>query len=174
MIRHYLNLSRIERGELKPARSRVDLRTDVVGPLVDSLEPQIAAVKMRVDNRLGAGVLVHADVNMTREVVENLLTNAAKYGREGGLVSIEAAPAGDFVRVAVRNEGPGIAPERMPNLFRKFAREEGGTAAKRPGTGLGLFVSKHIVEAHGGIMEAASEPGQWAEFRFTLPAYRGA
>jgi signal transduction histidine kinase len=72
----------------------------------------------------------------------------------------------------VRNDGGGIAPEQKEKLFRKFSRLGGppGDNAQK-GTGLGLFIVKQIVEAHGGTVSVESDPGHWAEFRFSLPEY---
>lgn len=74
---------------------------------------------------------------------------------------------------AVRNEGNGVPPERIPLLFEKFARVESDPAIRREkGTGLGLFITKHIIEAHGGKIEVESKPSEWIEFRFRLPRFQ--
>ncbi len=174
MIRHYLNLSRIERGELRPTPGRVRVRRDVLDPLVESFEPQIAARRMNVRAEIPDDVELKADLNMVREVFENLHSNAVKYGRDGGEIRWRAERLDGFYRFVVRNEGEGIAPDKIGTLFGKFRRLNGAAPGGRRGTGLGLFISKHIVDAHGGQIEAASQAGEWAEFRFTLPAYPAA
>ncbi len=173
MVRHYLNLSRIENGELRPVTTRVSVVADVVRPLLESTEADLQARHMRVENRIPESTLLRADLNMTREVFENLITNGVKYGRDGGLLSLDAQAVDGVVRFAVRNEGVGIPPDKYAAVFQKFTRIEDDQQTRRQkGTGLGLFITKHIVEAHGGRIEIESVPQQWVEFRFTLPAYR--
>jgi two-component system NtrC family sensor kinase len=177
MVRHYLNLSRIENAELEPVKSRVDINDEIISPILESMEGELAEKGMRVENRIPNGTLVYGDKNMMREVFENLLSNAYKYGRDGGEIMLGSEVSGDFLQFRVRNEGEGIPPERMNELFRKFSRlEESEMARKQKGTGLGLFITRNIVEAHGGTIRAESEPGQWTEFILTLPVYteRGA
>jgi two-component system NtrC family sensor kinase len=170
MIRHYLNLSRIERNELKPVPVAVNVRAEVVQPLLEAAEPLVQAGRFVVENRIPGSLSVWADLNMTREVFENLISNAIKYGREGGLIRLDAQPREELVEFRVRNDGAGIPEDQRPLLFQKFSRLEGeGGGPRRPGTGLGLFICRHIVEAHGGRIEVQSAPGQWVEFIFTLP-----
>lgn len=173
MVRHYLNLSRIENQEVQPVRTRVAVNADVLKPIVESYEGDLEARGMRVENRVPEDLLIHADLNMTREVFENLVSNAIKYGRENSAISVTAEPAGEMVRFAVRNEGEGVAPDSIGQLFQKFSRlEHEQTTRRQKGTGLGLFITKHIVEAHGGTIEAVSEYHKWIEFRFTLPGFK--
>lgn len=170
MVRHYLNLSRIENGELEPVCARITLQAEVVRPLLDTLHAELEARRMTVTNSIGEDTVIKADLNMCREVFENLVSNAIKYGREGGGIWLSAAPAGDFVQFAVRNEGMGIPQARLGDLFQKFSRLNNTEADRRQkGTGLGLFITRHIVEAHGGRIEVESHEDRWTEFRFTLP-----
>jgi len=172
MVRHYLNLARIENGEFTPVRTRVDVLTDVLEPLLESIAPEIEARRMRVANLVSPDVVLNADLNMVREVFENLVSNAVKYGRDGGQIVLAAVREGDFVKFSVKNEGPGIPPDKLGSLFQKFSRLETTEASRRQkGTGLGLFITKNIVDAHGGKITVASEPGGWTEFVFSLPAY---
>jgi two-component system NtrC family sensor kinase len=170
MVRHYLNLARIENGEMSPVPTRLSVLPEVLKPILESAEADAEARHMKVENRVGPDVALQADINMVREVFENLVSNAVKYGREGGTITLAARDDGAFVEFSVRNEGEGIPPERLGELFQKFSRLESMQAAKRQkGTGLGLFITKSIVEAHGGRIEPRSQPGEWVEFVFTLP-----
>lgn len=173
MIRHYLNLARIENDEMNPRPERVDIVSDVLQAVVDSIEHDGNAKQMVIESAVPEGIACNADVNMTREVFENLVGNAVKYGREGGRIRIAAGPAdaAGFIEFSVWNEGPGFSEDLKPLLFRKFSRLEEGGRQKRKGTGLGLFITRRIVEAHGGAVAADSAPGEWAEFRFTLPTH---
>jgi two-component system NtrC family sensor kinase len=175
MARHYLNLSRIESGELEPVTTRVEVVNEVLTPLIDSFSPAAAERKMTILNTIGQDVVLQTDLNMTREVFENLISNAIKYGRDGGAIKLTAQTAGDFVRFSVFNEGEGVAPEKINALFQKFSRlEEDKVARKQKGTGLGLFICKYIMEAHRGEIQVNSKQGEWIEFIFTLPQYREA
>jgi signal transduction histidine kinase len=138
------------------------------------MEADLESRTMKVRNNIAADVVLHADVNMVREVFENLIGNATKYGRDGGALEISARPLDGFVEFVVRNEGDGIPPDKIGNLFQKFSRIESTDRdrAKR-GTGLGLFITKNIVEAHGGRICAESRIGEWTEFIFTLPRFTG-
>lgn len=172
MIRHYLNLARIESGEMQPSLTRVSVREDVIAPILKSLQADIAAKNQRVEDLIPPRVLLHADLNHMREVFENLLSNAVKYGRAGGLITLNCVLKDRWAEFSVRNEGDGIPPERRADLFQKFSRLELGDSKKaRRGTGLGLFICKRIVEAHGGTIGVDSQVGQWTEFRLSLPRF---
>lgn len=171
MVRHYLNLSRIENTEFQPVKTDIAFNTDVMESLVDTYEPEMQTKRMTLDRDMPDDLHIYADMNMVKETFENMFSNAIKYGREDGRIWIKSEPADGFVRFTVGNEGEGIPPEKQENLFKKFSRIEGASKAHRQkGTGLGLFITKHIVEAHGGEISVASEPGAWVEFHFTFPA----
>jgi len=173
MIRHYLNLSRIENGVLQPVKTKVSLLTDILNSILETFEPDLLARKMILENLIQEEVVIFCDLNMTREVFENLISNAIKYGREQGKLRISSRNVQDFVEFSVANEGDGIPPDKINTIFQKFSRLEDQQATRRQkGTGLGLFITKHIVEAHGGTIQVTSEPNQWTEFRFTLPCYK--
>src|SRR5581483_2926281 len=110
---------------------------------------------------------VRADRERLRQVLANLLENAVKYSSTGGEVVAAAGAENGVVRVEVTDTGPGIAPEHAELIFEKFARLD--SVAGRPGTGLGLFIARSIVEAHGGTIEVRSVPGHGATFSQTLP-----
>jgi two-component system, NtrC family, sensor kinase len=172
MVRHYLNLSRIENGELRPIPTRVAVLEDVVTPLLETFESDIAAHRMRVENRIDAGSILRTDLNMTREVFENLFSNAIKYGREDAPIVLGARTVDGFVEFSIRNEGPGIPADKIDAVFQKFTRLEDQQYIRRQkGTGLGLFITRHIIEAHGGKITVESRPQEWVEFRFTLPRF---
>lgn len=170
MIRHYLNLARIENDELEPVKTDLSLVEDVVAPVIDALDADREKYQMKFENQIPSDIRLHYDKNMLFEVFENLMSNAVKYGREGGLVTLDCTPKGDLVECAVRNEGEGIEPDRLKDLFQKFSRVEKEKKGQKPkGTGLGLFITRKIIETHGGTIVADSKAGEWTEFRFTLP-----
>ncbi len=172
MARHYLNLSRIESGEWQPRLGRVAVSEDVLRPILEAAQPEVDARGMRVDNRVGGDVFLRADPHMVREIFENLMSNAIKYGRNGGAIALTASRRDGWWVFGVRNEGTGIPADRLASIFGKFSRLGSAAGDAPAGTGLGLFITRHIVEAHGGRIEARSAPGEWAEFEFTLPVDR--
>ena len=169
MIGNYLDLSRLEKGELEVNPSEFALRPRVVQPVLEGLVREMQARRMSVDNCIPQGLVVRADANLLRIVFENLLSNAVKYGQEGGTIVLEAQEGAERLTLSVRNDSEGIPPDKMKLLFRKFSRLDTPEYAGQRGTGLGLYICKEIVEKHGGEMWADSQPREWVKFSFTLP-----
>lgn len=169
MVRHYLNLSRIENGNLNPVIDSLNLAEDIIQPLIMTHEPDIEAHGMKLDNQI-APMQIKGDTNMIREVFENLVSNAIKYGRRDSTIVLKCTALDRYLQFAVRNEGEGIPPDKINSLFKKFSRLSSQSTRHQKGTGLGLFITKTIVEAHGGHIEVESVPNEWTEFRFTIPA----
>jgi signal transduction histidine kinase len=117
-----------------------------------------------VTTRLDDVPRLYADPDKLEQVLTNLVENALKYG--SGEVRVTAEDQGDVVHVTVSDEGYGIETAHLTHIFTKFFRRPG---ERRTGTGLGLYISKGIVEAHAGRMWAESIPGDGARFHFTLP-----
>jgi signal transduction histidine kinase len=97
----------------------------------------------------------------------NLLTNAEKYSPPESPVEVRAIREGEQVAISVADRGQGIAHEDLPHIFERFYRPTAGRKAE--GVGLGLYITKGLVEAHGGRIAVVSEPGEGATFTFTLP-----
>lgn len=135
---------------------------------VDGFAPEAA----RRGVRLYAGACcddeVSADAKRAMQVLANLLSNALKFTSEGGEVEVRARAAGDLVEFEVRDTGCGVPPDELPHLFERFYQAS-TTKARHAGLGLGLDISRGIVELHGGKMRAESEPGRGSRFFFTLP-----
>jgi PAS domain S-box-containing protein len=160
-----LDLSRIEAGEnkptLEPART-----TDVILAATRELRPQVESkgLAFTVDAPV-ALPSVMVDRTQVERVLANLVGNAIRYTSEGG-IKINASLRGNFVAVSVSDTGSGIPQEYLPHIFDKFVQVPG---APTGGAGLGLAISRLIVEAHGGQISAQSEPHKGSTFTFTLP-----
>jgi two-component system NtrC family sensor kinase len=169
MIRHYLDLSRLEKGELEVSEVPFPLRDRVVLPVLEALERELHEQKMAVENQIPADLVLNADAALLRIVYDNLLSNAAKYGREGGTIVLEARDSAEHVTLSVQNDGEGIPSDEIGMLFKKFSRLDSPAYAGKRGTGLGLYICKEIIEKHGGEIWAESETGAWVRFGFTIP-----
>lgn len=170
LVREYLDLARLEGGALSPnVQGGADWVADVIEPALEIVAPQIEAAKMAVHKQYPPHLPAEVDVELAKIVLVNLLSNAAKYGREGGKIEIAATADGGGLRCSVTNEGPGFAAEERGALFRKFSRLKAPELARRKGTGVGLYTCWRIATLHGGKMSADSQPGAWARFAIEIP-----
>jgi signal transduction histidine kinase len=169
LIREYLDLARMEGGHLALRPRLAGFLEEVVAPAVELILPQFQDRGMILERSCPEGLEVQCDPDLLRIVLVNLLGNAVKYGRTGGVVRVGVERQADQVAVTVWNQGPGFDAEERPRLFRKFSRLQAPELRARKGTGLGLYTAWRIVHLHGGRMDARSEPGQWAEFSLELP-----
>jgi signal transduction histidine kinase len=168
LVDEVLDISRIEAGELPLSVEPIE-----IGPLLDDvieLVQPIAdgrGVTIRPPEITDRSSYVHADNQRLKQVVINLLSNAVKYNREGGEVRVSVDAVGsDRMRIAVSDTGPGIDADSLAKLFTPFERLHAGADVE--GTGLGLALSRTLVEAMGGRIEVESEPGQGSAFTVEL------
>jgi two-component system, cell cycle sensor histidine kinase PleC len=113
--------------------------------------------------------LVQGDERRIRQVVFNLLSNAVKFTPQGGEIDVSAARVDGEVQVAVRDTGPGIGVQDQARIFEEFQQAHDSNGERPEGTGLGLALTKSLVELHGGRIWVESEPGKGSTFTFTLP-----
>jgi signal transduction histidine kinase len=165
MIGDLLDVSRIEAGQLAVHAEPVDLR-----PLVADVVALLPGVESRCRIEIDPDAeRAWVDAERLVQVLSNLLTNAFKYGDPDTPVDVSLEPVEGMVQVSVTNEGPGISPDEVPKLFSRFARTRAAQSGGVPGLGLGLYICRGIVEAHGGRLWVESVPGDKTHFRFTLP-----
>jgi CheY-like chemotaxis protein len=170
LVNEVLDLARIEAG-------RIELSLDAVSldDLVDECRGEVAALaakrEVKVTTEIAGTPHARADRMRLRQVLLNLLSNAVKYNRDGGEVHVSVRPAGNVVRIAVSDTGQGIAKERMAELFQPFKRL-GAERSKVEGFGLGLSITRRLIEMMGGRIEVESEPGRGSTFWFELPLER--
>ena len=166
LIGDVLDTSRIDAGTFGYTFTDVDLAA-VLREATAAAEIGQDEVRLRMDVPPSLPH-VRGDRTRLRQLVDNLLANAIKYSDSGASVEIEAGLRNGSVRVRVRDYGPGIALEDHDLIFEKFGRA--GASDAKPGTGLGLFISRSFAEAHGGTLDVDSRPGEGATFTLTLPA----
>lgn len=165
MVKNYLDLSRIEKGELKLAVQQLDLLEDVVKPCLITFEKPLQEKKMKLQQQIPPGIILKGDRSLLQIVFNNLISNAIKYGKEEGVVQLSCSTDQSFIHCQVYNDGQPLTPEQQSLLFKRFSRLPETTRVK--GTGLGLFITKEIIEKHGGrIWVQPAECGN--AFCFTL------
>jgi signal transduction histidine kinase len=165
MIADLLDVSRIEAKHLALKTKAVNL-----GPLVAEVIDNLPEVKGRCLTRIPSNdACAWVDTDRFVQVLSNLLSNACKYGDPGTPIDVRVEPDGEMVRVTVSNEGPGIAADEIPKIFSRFVRTRAAQSSATPGLGLGLYICRGLVEAHGGALWVESVPGKQTHFRFTLP-----
>ena len=164
-----LDLSRLQSGQFKMVLDRIDL-ADVLKQSVEvfNLPAADRSVAIKLDSV--AGLWVKGDADRLEQIFNNLLDNAVKNSPAFSEVSVAASREGDRIIVTVTDQGPGIHPDALPHVFERFYQVTG----VRTGVGLGLAITREIVLAHGGAIEAKSAPGAGAEFIVNLPAAVGA
>ncbi|XYH94292.1 ATP-binding protein [Sorangium sp. So ce1128] len=168
MIEDLLDASKIEARRLSIERRPTDLVAHLRAAVeLAAAERPERAVELTTDDEVP---LVLVDAARMDQVIGNLLLNAAKYGDPGAPTRVALSRRGAEVEISVENRGPGILPGDLQRLFQRFQRLSSGQSSNAPpGTGLGLYICKGIVEAHGGRIWAQSQPNETTAFHFTLP-----
>ena len=169
MIKNYFDLSRIEKGELRVDKQEVEFKKDILEPVLDEFKGQLEGGGILLEVDMPDCVKVVGDPDLLKIVIENLLSNAVKYGKEKGKIKIGVVREKNEAKINVWNKGEGIPEDKRDQLFTRFTRLSGEELRKERGSGLGLFVTKEIIQKHGGRIWAESEEGKWANFIFTLP-----
>ncbi len=166
IIDNLLDMSQIEAGALRIAKEPTQLR-QLIREVVDEMRMRTEAHYFVVD--LPAELpRVLIDPRRIRQVLHNLIGNAIKYSK-GGQISVACEVEVDYVLVSVSDQGEGIKPEFVDRIFERFFQVDGASTRRVGGSGLGLSISRGIVEAHGGKIWVDSAVGQGSTFRFTLP-----
>src|SRR3990172_324312 len=168
-----------EVAQLQAGSFRLHLETsslnDLISDTAEGFSGQIADRRIQLEGRVAPGVdPVVLDPARIGRVLSNLLANALRHTPDGGQITIEAIGGPDEVRISVRDNGEGIAPEDLPHVFDSFYRGEKSRGRASGGSGLGLAIAPGFVEAHGGVIAAESPPGQGTTVSFTLPRQPGA
>ncbi len=170
LIEDLLDFSRIASGELRLDVIEVAPMTFIQAAL-DIIHPAVAAkqIKLQADLNPSTG-FVSVDAERLQQVMWNLLSNAIKFTPERGHVQVGLKPVGSTVEITVRDTGQGISAEFLPHVFERFHQASSAATRRHSGLGLGMAITKHLVELHGGTIHAASPgEGQGATFTVSLP-----
>ncbi len=167
LIGNLLDMSRVEAGTLRMEAQPTDLSLIV--------DETVAEFRMMTrDHRIQVELpsslpLVLADPRRIRQVLRNLVENAVKYSPRGGAVNVTVQTGMDRVQVSVADQGIGLEPQHLDRIFDRFYQVDSASTRQVGGSGLGLSISRAIIEAHGGEIWVESEPGVGSTFHFTLP-----
>lgn len=168
LINEVLDISKIESGRLELKRESFDF-SQIVEEVLGGIRHQAEAKNIALENKNSFHDSLYADRLRVKEILYNLLNNAVKFTPEGGRVWLESFGEGDTLHVSVCDTGIGIPAKEYPSIFEKFYQVGDTTGGVREGTGLGLPITKHLVELHGGAISVESRPGKGSKFILTLP-----
>nr|WP_269440154.1 HAMP domain-containing sensor histidine kinase [Arthrobacter sp. zg-Y769] len=166
------DLLSVASGATKMDRRPADL-ADIVRAGVVSVSPKAGAGRVDLVTEIPASLTADVDPQRLAQVVDNLLSNAVKYSPGGGTVTVRLWQDEQSIRLQVTDTGIGMSEAEQEKVFTKFFRSRRAVASAVPGVGLGLVITKNIVESHGGELSFVSSPGQGSEFTVSLPKVPG-
>ncbi len=172
IIEDMLDVSRIITGKLRIGLVPLEL-VSVVRAAMDVVRPAAEAKEIVFKSRFDAPeLLVSGDAERLQQVIWNLLSNAVKFTPNGGVVEIVVRRKNGLAEIQVRDDGPGIPADFLPHVFERFSQADSSSTRRHGGLGLGLAITRHLVELHGGVVKAENkEDGNGAVLTVTLPAY---
>ena len=151
-VKKFLNLGRVERGELSVHKTELGLKKEVFDASINSLAAIAVRKKLKLDNEIDPELRVQGDLDLLQIVANNLVGNAIKYSPDAGEIRVTATATNGKVVIDVYNDSTPISEEQRARLFRKFSRLDSPETKKVKGTGLGLYITKQIIERHGGTI----------------------
>jgi PAS domain S-box-containing protein len=168
LVNDILDLSKIEAGRLELRTENLPM-TDAVAEAVSLIRPLALAKKILLETVTDPGLEIHADRVRLKQIFYNLLSNAVKFTPDEGAIRVTASGEAGFARITVEDSGIGIDPQHIEIIFDEF--QQVGTSARglKEGTGLGLTITRRLVEKHGGRIWVESAPDEGSRFTFTLP-----
>jgi signal transduction histidine kinase/HAMP domain-containing protein len=172
LINDVLDLAKVEAGQMELRIETVDL-AETVSAALSTMEPLAGQDGVELVADCSGPLPVEADGDKVQQMLLNLLSNAIKFTPRGGRVTVEARRQPDRVVICVADTGIGIAPEDHDRIFEEFQQLHSSRERRRPGTGLGLTLTRRLVELHGGRIRVESEPGRGSRFFVELPAPAG-
>ena len=167
LINEIVDLGRIEAGQVELRLETVEAES-VILELLAAMRPLAEAKRISLERRFAPGLRLRADRARLREILRNLVGNAVKFTPERGSIRVESRKLGGCARISVRDTGVGISPAQHASIFEAFQRMN-AEAGSDKGTGLGLTITRRLVELHGGKIWVESDIGRGSEFHFTMP-----
>lgn len=155
LVNQLLDIQRIDAGRVQARFRPCDL-IEMIGQIVEAFRPYCEKKNLRLVSELKSCPLVYLDPEKFDKVLYNLLSNAMKFTNAGGIIAVKVEPAGDHIRIQVKDTGIGIRTEQIPHLFERFRQAEGSVNRSYEGSGLGLALVKELVEIHGGQISVES------------------
>ena len=169
-INNILNVAKFDRHHLSIHLAE-DSLADIYGSIADDMQLRASTQHRLLNISIPSDLpTIAADRSSISEVISNLIDNAIKYSFEGGTVSVSAEQKGDVIEVSVADNGVGMPPSVVKNLFHKFYRSHRSRETVS-GTGIGLYICKAFIESHGGHITARSKENEGSVFSFTVPVY---
>jgi signal transduction histidine kinase len=170
MIKNYLNLAKIETGQITLKKTKVNIKDDIFETVLLELKEQLDSNSMRVVSDTSLNVELNVDKALLEIVVKNLFSNALRYGKNGTEIMYSFVEQKDCYLFTIKNSGTGVPESKLKMIFEKFVQTHDiPQPATYRGSGLGLFIAKIIIEEHRGSIWAESEYGVWFRVNFTLP-----
>ncbi|MBN1140862.1 MAG: diguanylate cyclase [Deltaproteobacteria bacterium] len=171
LISDILDFSKLKNNDIEVSKSWVDIR-QMISVVMTVIKTTTTGHQVRLINAVQEDApLVAADENRLQQILYNLIGNSVKY-TENGQVRVFCTTGNDTMTVHVEDTGPGIPPEKLEAIFRPFEQGDGSLQRGHTGTGLGLPITKKLVELHGGCLQVTSEPGRGSCFSFALPGIK--
>jgi signal transduction histidine kinase len=171
LINDILDLSKVEAGHLELNRQIVPVAA-LLSDVLTTISPIAAAGHITLENNVGPDVLVRADPLRFKQILFNLVSNAVKFTPDGGKVSVDAVADYDQLTITVSDTGIGIPMSEQQAIFEAFHQVGTTTKGLKEGAGLGLAITKRLVEEHGGRMWVRSQLGEGSHFSFMIPEKR--
>jgi signal transduction histidine kinase len=168
MVGQVLDVTRMEEGRMvmEPVRCYTD---EIIHAAIETHYPILNKNRNRLDIRIESGLpALHADPARISQVIVNLISNAVRFTADG-VITISVKKKNERILICVSDTGIGIAAERLPNIFERYSKKQNSSGGQDTGTGLGLYICKHIVEQHDGEIWIESEEGCGTSVFFTLP-----
>jgi len=168
LINDILDFSKIKNNDISLNMKRLDIK-QIVNVVISVFKAAIPGKEIELINEIQDNIpFVRGDENRLQQILYNLIGNAVKF-TSSGCIRVSSEQEGDFVRIKIKDTGIGIASGRLDAIFTSFEQADGSISREYGGTGLGLPITKKLVELHGGVIDVESVPGEGSCFSFTLP-----